>query len=40
MNTNKIKKISVKFPNIVNRLDIDYEGKRMVIPTLLEVREL
>ncbi len=30
MNTNKIKKISVKFPNIVNRLDIDYEGKRLV----------
>ena len=36
MNTNKIKKISVKFPNIVNRLDIDYEGKRLVqkIPAL------
>ena len=30
MNTNKIKKISVKFPNVVNRLDIDYEGKRLV----------
>ena len=30
MNENKIKKISVKFPNIVNRLDIDYEGKRLV----------
>ena len=30
MNTNKIKKISVKFPNIVNRIDIDYQGKRLV----------
>ena len=30
MNTNKIKKLSVKFPNIVNRIDIDYEGKRLV----------
>ena len=39
MNTNKIKKISVKFPNIVNRLDIDYEGKRLVqkIPALYDI---
>jgi hypothetical protein len=39
MNTNKIKKISVKFPNIVNRLDIDYEGKRLVqkIPALNDI---
>jgi hypothetical protein len=39
MNQNKIKKISVKFPNIVNRLDIDYEGKRLVqkIPALNDI---
>ena len=39
MNTNHVKKISVKFPNIVNRLDIDYEGKRLVqkIPALNDI---
>lgn len=31
MNTNKIKKISVKFPNFVSRESIEYEGKRIVL---------
>ena len=31
MNTNKIKKISVKFPNFVTRDSIEYEGKRLVL---------
>jgi hypothetical protein len=31
MNTNKIKKISVKFPNFVDKDSIEYEGKRMVL---------
>jgi hypothetical protein len=31
MNTNKIKKISVKFPNFVSKDSIEYEGKRMVL---------
>ena len=31
MNENKIKKISVKFPNFVNRESIEYEGKKMVL---------
>jgi len=31
MNTNKIKKISVKFPNFVTKDSIEYEGKRLVL---------
>ncbi len=31
MNTNKIKKISVKFPNFVTKEGIEYEGKRLVL---------
>ena len=31
MNENKIKKISVKFPNFVSKDSIEYEGKRMVL---------
>tara|TARA_R110000823_G_scaffold5735_3_gene22619 strand:+ start:2224 stop:2649 length:426 start_codon:yes stop_codon:yes gene_type:complete len=31
MNTNKIKKISVKFPNFVSKDNIEYEGKRIVL---------
>ena len=31
MNENKIKKVSVKFPNFVNKDSIEYEGKRMVL---------
>mgnify|MGYP003645091152 CR=1 FL=1 len=31
MNTNKIKKISVKFPNFVNRDSIEYEGRKIVL---------
>jgi len=31
LNTNKIKKISVKFPNFVTRDSIEYEGKRLVL---------
>ena len=31
MNTNKIKKISVKFPNFVSRDSIEYEGKKIVL---------
>tara|TARA_R110002033_G_scaffold30756_2_gene67711 strand:+ start:624 stop:1049 length:426 start_codon:yes stop_codon:yes gene_type:complete len=31
MNQNKIKKISVKFPNFVSKDNIEYEGKRIVL---------
>jgi hypothetical protein len=31
MNENKIKKVSVKFPNFVSKDSIEYEGKRMVL---------
>ena len=31
MNENKIKKISVKFPNFVSKDSIEYEGKRVVL---------
>ena len=31
MNQNKIKKISVKFPNFVSKDNIEYEGKKMVL---------
>jgi len=31
MNTNKIKKISVKFPNFVNHDSILYDGKKLVL---------
>lgn len=31
MNTNKIKKISVKFPNFISKELIEYEGKKIVI---------
>ena len=31
MNENKIKKISVKFPNFVSKDSIEYEGRRMVL---------
>ena len=31
MNINRIKKISVKFPNFVTRDSIEYEGKRLVL---------
>ena len=31
MNTNKIKKISVKFPNFVTKDNVEYEGKRLVL---------
>ena len=31
MNENKIKKISVKFPNFVSKDSIEYEGKRIVL---------
>ena len=31
MNESKIKKVSVKFPNFVNKDSIEYEGKRMVL---------
>ena len=31
MNTNKIKKVSVKFPNFVSKDSVEYEGKRVVL---------
>ena len=31
MNENKIKKISVKFPNFVSKDSVEYEGKRIVL---------
>ena len=31
MNENKIKKISVKFPNFVSKDSVEYEGKRVVL---------
>ena len=31
MNENKIKKVSVKFPNFVSKDSIEYEGRRMVL---------
>ena len=31
MNTNKIKKVSVKFPNFVSKNSVEYEGKRVVL---------
>ncbi len=31
MNTNRIKKIAVRFPNFVSRNSIEYEGKRLVL---------
>ena len=31
MNTNKIKKLSVKFPNFVSKDSIEYEGKKIVL---------
>jgi len=31
MNLNRIKKISVKFPNFVSKQSIEYEGKRLVL---------
>jgi len=31
MNQNKIKKISVKFPNFVSKDSVEYEGKRVVL---------
>jgi hypothetical protein len=31
MNQNKIKKISVKFPNFVSKDSVEYEGKRIVL---------
>jgi len=31
LNTNKIKKISVRFPNFVSRDSIEYEGKKIVL---------
>ena len=31
MNQNKIKKISVKFPNFVSKDSVEYEGKKMVL---------
>jgi len=39
MNTNKIKKISVKFPNFVNRDSIEYEGKKLVLK-LPEIQDI
>ena len=31
MNESKIKKVSVKFPNFVNKNSVEYEGKRIVL---------
>jgi len=31
MNENKIKKVSVKFPNFVSKDSVEYEGKRIVL---------
>lgn len=39
MNTNKIKKISVKFPNFVSKDSIEYEGKRLVLK-LPEIQDI
>jgi len=39
LNTNKIKKVSVKFPNFVCRENIEYEGKRMVLK-LPEIQDI
>ena len=39
MNTNHIKKISVKFPNFVNRDSIEYEGRKMVLK-LPEIQDI
>ncbi len=39
MNTNKIKKVSVKFPNFVLKDSIEYEGKRLVLK-LPEIQDI
>ena len=39
MNTNKIKKIAVKFPNFVSKDSIEYEGKRLVLK-LPEIQDI
>jgi len=38
LNENKIKKVSVKFPNFVCKDNIEYEGKRLV-PKLAEIQD-
>jgi len=39
LNTNKIKKISVRFPNFVSRDSIEYEGKKIVLK-LPEIQDI
>ena len=39
MNESKIKKVSVKFPNFVNKNSVEYEGKRIVLK-LPEIQDI
>jgi hypothetical protein len=39
MNENKIKKVSVKFPNFVSKDSVEYEGKRIVLK-LPEIQDI
>ena len=39
MNESKIKKLSVKFPNFVNKNSVEYEGKRIVLK-LPEIQDI
>ena len=39
MNTNKIKKVSVKFPNFVSKDSVEYEGKKVVLK-LPQIRDI